>query len=340
MATPFLGVFKTPDDTYFDIASGTEITSKQIKPNMTPFNGVFVDKDGTEHDLRDFIGGGGDTPTPEPGPVAPTSTYDKIIRTQAEFEALYNSPNWLGAASIAFIGDGGTLKFTRAEQGLLIPPTVKRIDGFNSATIEIIGIVINATTNKAAMWYETQPTTNNYSISGITTRATAPQTGYGFYNCTNLINCTSIKFEQCDKLINCYCRGNGMYAQAYIYCTNLINCTGFGGGYYSYAFYACKNLINCTVIPDFISGSGPEYGLYTSCENLINCNGVLPINVSLNGPAFDKCVKLTNCTGNGTYAFLNCSYLNNCKEGIPVSKTSIWGGTWLFRDDDSCQLVR
>lgn len=59
--TPFLGVYRTKGGDLVDMFNGQTVTPDQIKPNMAPFYGVFLDKDGNEHDLSEFLGsvGGG-----------------------------------------------------------------------------------------------------------------------------------------------------------------------------------------------------------------------------------------------------------------------------------------
>ena len=52
---PFLGVFINKNGELIDLISGDVITPDQIKPNMTPVYGVFLDKDGNEHDLSELL---------------------------------------------------------------------------------------------------------------------------------------------------------------------------------------------------------------------------------------------------------------------------------------------
>src|SRR5690606_38106021 len=88
--------------------------------------------------------------------------FDLIIRTQAQFNTMIASPNWLGAVSVALIGQF-TLS-TPNNSGVKIPATVKQIQGFNGAKITITNFRYNATTAKGGLWYDTAPTTNDYSI--------------------------------------------------------------------------------------------------------------------------------------------------------------------------------
>ena len=69
--------------------------------------------------------------------------YDKVIRTQTEFEALIASSNWLGVVSVAFVGDGGTLKFTRSDgTGILIPQTVNRYKVLTMLLLRLLILLI------------------------------------------------------------------------------------------------------------------------------------------------------------------------------------------------------
>ena len=56
---PFLGVYRNAAGQLVDMYSGQIITRDQIKPNMSPFNGVYRDKDGVLRDLDELIGRAG-----------------------------------------------------------------------------------------------------------------------------------------------------------------------------------------------------------------------------------------------------------------------------------------
>ena len=53
--TPFLGVYYNKNGELIDLISGEVITPDQIKPDMSPFYGVFLDKDGNEHDISELF---------------------------------------------------------------------------------------------------------------------------------------------------------------------------------------------------------------------------------------------------------------------------------------------
>lgn len=312
--------------------------------------------------------------------------YDVIVRTQEEFVALYSSSTWLGATSVAFIGNGGTLKFTRSTTGLKIPSTVKYVRGFNNAIIEINDFIYNATTNKAALWYATSPNTTDYSISDLSvTTTTSTGSCYAFHSCFQLTNCTATilssggtsgivaGFFSCYRLINCNANATGFIgtsgfqgcnylincegsatstgsansSRGFYSCTQLTNCIGIGkNGNNACGFESCVKLINCEGKSTADIANTACYGM-RSCTGLINCTNISS-SVSGNSYAFYYCTQLTNCEGTGSsstntttgYVFDSCSYLNGCKESSTLSTSGIWRSTLLFRDDDSCQLVR
>ena len=76
------------------------------------------------------------------------STYDIVVKTQAEFEALIASPTWLDANSVALVGDGGALKFTSGP-GIIVPDTVERVDGYNKARVYFSDYVFSLTYQQA-----------------------------------------------------------------------------------------------------------------------------------------------------------------------------------------------
>lgn len=370
-ASPFLGIIETPDGRYYDIASGTFITPDQNRTRMTPFYGQFLDKDGLKHNLMDFI---------HPSePEESICTYDQIIRTQEAFNTLISSPNWLGAHSVAFIGDGGTFKFTKTGSGIVIPPTVFQIDGFNNAIVEI-----TAMTGGGVFSYASKPIGRAYQINNMTAifQSSSATQCNSFIRCINLTNCTGIgsssaahcnNFSTCDNLMNCVSTGTRTagtgYGVGFYNCTNLTNCTGTGIATNGNGFDTCTNLINCTGEG---RGNSVEALTFTKCTNLINCTGTA-IGTAGNtvartfssctglvncigtgtgtgtgyGQGFYNCVQLTNCTGTGLalgtglgISFSSCSYINGCKEGTVLSKTSIWAGTTTFKDEDSNQPER
>ena len=183
-----------------------------------------------------FGGGGG------------TAIYDVTIKAQAEFEDLIASSTWFNAKSVALVGQF-TLN-TPNNSGVKIPATVKQIHGYNGAKITITNFEYNATTAKGGLWYDAKPEGIDYSIRNLKVDCTGSSgAGYGFYNCTNLTNCTGTGSSS----------GAGRVGYGFYNCTNLTNCTGTGSGSNAYGFYNCTNLTNC-------AGTGSGSNAYGFCD--------------------------------------------------------------------------
>jgi hypothetical protein len=255
--------------------------------------------------------------------VSAIEVYDKVVKTQSEFEALIASATWLDSVSVAFVG-----QFTysvASNSGIKIPDTVKQIHGYNDAKITITNFLFSPTDAKGGLWYDTLPTTNDYSICDLEVDCTGNR-GYGFRNCTNLMNCTGT--------------GTGTGAgYGFADCTSLTNCTGTGtGGSFGYGFSNCTNLTNCTGTGTGTdTGTGAGYG-FLVCTNLTNCTGTGTGTWA--GYGFYDCTNLTNCTGAGTggtngYGFFDIINASNCLDG--GYSTAMWGGTNTNIDLDTCR---
>lgn len=256
--------------------------------------------------------------------ISSGALFDKVIKTQEEFEELIASPTWLDAVSVAFVGDGGSLKFIFLDTGqtfnagIKIPRTVLQIEGFNNAKIEVPNFSYNENTRLAAMWYEYRESDIEYSIKNISLFCVSDVKGRGFYNFSNMTNCYSF----------CRCETEAM---AFYKCTNLFNCTAYGNGSSTggansigYGFLDCDNLINCNgrgYGDDDDYGEGYGYGFH-SCKHILNCAG--------HGLAYSYAPT--------QFAFYNCSYANGCSLLGGYDKRPIWGGTTIKRDDASCDL--
>ena len=290
------------------------------------------------------------------------SVYDVVIRTQAEFEKLIASPDWLGAVSVCFVGDGGTLKFTRSDgQGVKIPQTVKQIQGMNGAIIEVTNFSSTSTINKAALWYEILPDADDYWIRDLLVNCSSTSAGSGcsFCNCTQLINCTgtsssgaeSYGFCDCTQLTNCTGCGasSGESAYGFDNCTHLTNCigiaTGSSGDGSSYCFCNCTQLTNCTG-----KSTGATYcNGFGYCTCLANCIGTASTDgygSDTDACGFRSCTQLTNCAGTGTsssssrgYGFHSCKYLNGCKQGTTASTTALYSNCTFVGLTGENQLV-
>jgi hypothetical protein len=231
------------------------------------------------------------------------ATYDKVIRNQDDFEDMIEDSDWLGAKSVALVG-----QFTISKaSGIEIPATVKQIHGFNSAKITVTNFAYDIDTAKGGLWYDTAPTTQDYSIRDLEVGCAGTGTGTSaFYNCIGLYNCT----------------GKG---------------TGTGAGSGGYGFWYCTNLTNCVGTGAGTGTNSSGYG-FRSCTNLTNCIGTGT--GTTGGYGFQNCDNLYNCTGKGTgtssgYGFFYIDYAVNCKDGGYT--TDMWGGTNRNIDIDTCR---
>lgn len=133
---PFLGVYFTSEGDLIDVLTGQSIKPEDIKSRFSPFYGVFYDKDGNLHELKDFSGGGGG---------GGTSFWFSTIAARDQFFAdnpgqlregisvgvgnpvavwTYAEGNWIPGA-LAFKGDPGDIG-PRGPEG---PPGQRGIPG-------------------------------------------------------------------------------------------------------------------------------------------------------------------------------------------------------------------
>jgi len=236
--------------------------------------------------------------------------FDQVIRTQQEFNELVSNSNWLGAVSVAFIGEftfeSALIPNPAAANGIEIPATVKQIKGFNGAKVTVKA---GGYQTKGLYYSTNNPNVPNsdYSITDLTIEQTGNGNSYGFSNCTNLVNCVGIGV------------GGSGDSCGFHKCTKLINCLGTGvirGTGYSRGFYQCTDLVNCTGTGTTPMSYGAGYGFY-ECENLMNCRGS---GVGPNGWGFYNCREISNCVEGKTQSTSqvfanNCSFVNSYGNG-------------------------
>lgn len=148
------------------------------------------------------------------------------IRTQEDFDELIESPDWLGAKSVCFVGNGGLTSFRKIGGRIIIPSTVHEIRGEDTATISVEDHE-NAEYRSGAFGYAEVNYAN--SIKDITLKVTSPLESdtewsmpRGFFRCTNLIGCRCfIDYKQggSDDVI-------GSHIHNYFECHNMLNCSG------------------------------------------------------------------------------------------------------------------
>ena len=156
-------------------------------------------------------------------------------------------------------------------------------------------------TSSYGLRYSSTPTTSDYWMMGVSVECTS--SGDGFYNCTNLTNCTGI------GTYGCY------------HCANLTGCTGSGT---SYGFYSCTNLTNCTGNGRSTS-SGYGVGFY-NCTNLTNCTGN-GTGSGYDGYGFNNCRIMMSCkpSGSSTTGVYYACYMHASGTADAVGDTAAGG---------------
>lgn len=236
--------------------------------------------------------------------------YDLIITSQTEFESFCSSisNSTCTAASVLFIGDGGDLEFTKSDgTGIQLPTTLKLISGINNAIINLGSISTNG------LYYETRPTSNDYSINNITIKCSSSTAGNDavISNCINLTNVTALSIGSVATLCpsafkNCYylnyCIANGAAMSAYDNCRYLHNCRGTSTGSYAssdtYSF--------CTYLDGCYGDSNAS--TYYYCTNLVGCRS----NSGYRG--FYNCKQVKSCSSTASYrSYDDCYNLYDCE---------------------------
>lgn len=249
--------------------------------------------------------------------------YDLIITSQTEFESFCSSisNSTCTAASVLFIGDGGDLEFTKSDgTGIQLPTTLKIISGINNAIINLGSISTNG------LYYETRPTSNDYSINNITIKCSSSTAGNDavISNCINLTNVTALSIGSVATLCpsafkNCYylnyCIANGAAMSAYDNCRYLHNCRGTSTGSYAssdtYSF--------CTYLDGCYGDSNAS--TYYYCTNLVGCRS----NSGYRG--FYNCKQVKSCSSTASYrSYDDCYNLYDCEANRSSSTSTSWYG--------------
>lgn len=249
--------------------------------------------------------------------------YDLIITSQTEFESFCSSisNSTCTAASVLFVGDGGDLEFTKSDgTGIQLPTTLKIISGINNAIINLGSISTNG------LYYETRPTSNDYSINNITIRCSSSTAGNDavISNCINLTNVTALSIGSVATLCpsafkNCYylnyCIANGAAMSAYDNCRYLHDCRGTSTGSYAssdtYSF--------CTYLDGCYGDSNAS--TYYNCTNLVGCRS----NSGYRG--FYNCKQVKSCSSTASYrSYDDCYNLYDCEANRSSSTSTSWYG--------------
>lgn len=243
------------------------------------------------------------------------SSYDVIIRTQEEFEALLASPDWLGVKSAAFKGT-----FVKNGDGITVPAGVRTIAGLDGAVIcvnDYAGEPLQGAFGYAA------PASVGTSVRDLTVKVNgAPHKLNVFRYCRDLRNCRAI-----------LCRAAGGSA-GYGECEGLYGCTAEteeNEGYNAVGFQNCRVLERCKVR---IAGEACDG--YRDSEELYACESRITSNNTANG--FNRCKKVRRCVseakGRNAAAYRECTHVENSLAAAEAAGVPYSGAA--YETDPSC----
>ncbi|HHW89636.1 MAG TPA: hypothetical protein GX745_01860 [Clostridiales bacterium] len=217
-----------------------------------------------------------------------------IIRTQAEFNTLINSPSWLDATSIVFAGE-----FTHSGS-IQIPQTVKKISGTNAAKITIT----NAHSGLGAFYY------SSFNSGSILSNI--------IFECSSESSSTSVTgLKNFETVVSCKVYASSRtLAHAFSGCTNIVYCYGEAQAFNSRLVSAAAVFVSC----ERVVGS----------EGVATLNNIELSSTTGEGRAivFLSCDTISDCKGqslalgsdSAAFGARHCDYVSNVE--IDVSKTN------------------
>lgn len=220
--------------------------------------------------------------------------YDRIVRTQTEFESLIASPDWLGAESVAFKGT-----FVKSGDGIKVSAGVRTIVGLDGAVIKIQNHT-NAN-YQGGFGYGALPG-KGASVRGLTVEIeSAAHKVNAFYRCRNLENCRAVL------------RQTGGGSAGYGECADIHACTAEtaeGTGFNTAGFQNCKRLRMCEALI-----TGETCDGYRDSEDLTSCVCDIAADNTANG--FNRCKNVSRCgsvaQGRNTDAYRDCETVENSR---------------------------
>lgn len=173
------------------------------------------------------------------------------INSQSDWDSMAASSTWNGAVHVVLncdITHNGTIT---------VPAAVQSIDG-RGHTISSQDVYLYQAKN-----------VSNLSVLSYSDDAGAGS--WGFYDCSNLVNCIAYGFENCTNLIGCCVQCENI-TSGFRGCTHLISCTALESMTHDVSYSGCSYLVNCTT-QDTEPHSDSYIG-YVNCSHLTNCTGV------------------------------------------------------------------
>ncbi len=297
-------------------------------------------EDLTEDNKAELKGEKGDTGAT--GATGGNNLYSLTISTQEQFEELLASDTWLGATSIAFVGDGGLTSFVREDGAAVVVPTnVKVVDFFNEAHIHVKNFLF-AVSGTGCFCYATLPPENEgYSMSnvrvtgesgasnsittlrnvrnvnGATIKTISTSTSGGSYGAQNIINCTNLDITVTSTAAISYI-GLGLYNCSNIKATITATVTAYGLA----SSQACSN------ITATLTGA-TQVRAFNSCSECSNARITIGTTITSYGLYGSSSCSSMTFIGTGTttgYVYYGSSFLSSIRSST-TPKTSYAGGT-------------
>lgn len=287
--------------------------------------------------------------------------FDVVVDSQTKFNELLLSPSWLGAESVAIVG-----RFEHTGK-ITIPQSVKKIQGFKTSRITILGTSSN---EEFAFGYASKPSDIDYSISDLTVFVDAGGDSATFSSCVkNCINTRNIMvlqfaetsvgtqgcevklFDSCDNLTNCVAEVTGESGVGFYNCQNVSKCGGSSQAITYNLFNGCKDISDCTIkVENNQSLQSPS--IFTNCSFLRNCH-ITFSECSATGQVscFTFCYNLSNCSCElfefldteaeyDVYGFLGCNKMSSCVASVDdATAESIKKSLYCTFVDISCDIA-
>ena len=289
--------------------------------------------------------------------------FDAVIYTQEEFDSMISSPIWNGYAEIALVGQ------FQATGRIMIPHSVKRIQGFKNASITISSDGISSQQD-FAFGYSSKPTGTEYEIESLTIEYDSTArvgNSSAFQSCMK--NCINIRntrvsqygdmnnlatnetycFNNCDGISNCFANSLTVSGIGFYNCSKIVNSSGYSEAVTFNLFNGCKNIVNCVVELDERQLQSPS--VFNNCSYLTNCQVIFNECTSTGiVTGFTFCKNMSNCfsqinlpsSGNieGAYGFLCCDKLSSCTSVVSdETSETVYKSLYCTFVDISCDIA-
>lgn len=288
--------------------------------------------------------------------------FDAVIETQEDFDSMLADQTWKGYAEIALVGQ------FQASGRIMIPNTVKRIQGFKNASITISSDGISSQQD-FAFGYASKPSGNEYEVESLTIICDSTArvgNDSAFQSCIkNCINIRNVEvsqygdmgnlatnavycFNNCDGITNCFSNVITASGIGFYNCSNILNCHGESEAVTYNLFNECRNIVNCNVLLRNKQFQSPS--IFTNCSYITNCQVTFDECTSTGVvTGFTFCRNVSNClstivlpsSGNiqSAYGFLGCNKLSSCTSTIEGESETAYKSLYCTFVDISCDIA-